>query len=147
MSLDVYLETNETVISGAKIYIREGGQTKGVSSEEWQEKFPGTEPMVIAEHETSEVYSGNITHNLNWMASEAGIYEHLWRPDEIEIKQAKELIEPLGEGLALLKSEPDRFKEFNPENGWGDYDGLIEFVEGYLDACKEYPEATVSVSR
>ena len=30
----------------------------------------------------------NITHNLNKMASELGVYEHLWRPDEIGVTKA-----------------------------------------------------------
>ena len=99
------------------------------------------------EAETNEVYSANITHNLGKMAGEAGIYEHLWRPDEIKITKAKELIEPLRQGLHNLKSEPERYKKFNPENGWGSYDGLVKFVENYLNACYEYPDADVEVSR
>jgi hypothetical protein len=81
------------------------------------------------------------------MAEAAGIYEHLWRPDEIKITKAKELIEPLRQGLHNLKSEPERYKKFNPENGWGSYDGLVKFVENYLNACYEYPDADVEVSR
>jgi hypothetical protein len=93
------------------------------------------------------VFNCNITHNLGGMAEAAGIYKHLWRPEELGIKKAKELIEPLEVGLALLKSDPERFKEFNPLNLWGSYDGLVSFVEKYLAACKEYPNADVSASR
>lgn len=92
-------------------------------------------------------YSRNITHNLTKMASEAGIYQHLWRPDEIEITKANQLIEPLKAGLELLKSDPERFKKFTPSNGWGDYENLVNFVEDYLNACLEYPDADVSVDR
>ena len=93
------------------------------------------------------VHSANITHNLNKMADEAGIYKHLWRPDEIEITKAEQLIEPLRAGLELLKSDPERFKKFNPENGWGTYEGLVSFVQEYLASCEENPDAEVSVSR
>lgn len=58
-----------------------------------------------------------------------------------------DLIGPLSSGLELLRSDPERFKAFNPENGWGDYDGLVEFVRQYLQACKTYPAAEVRVSR
>lgn len=57
------------------------------------------------------------------------------------------LIEPLRAGLALLESDPERFRRHNPENGWGSYEGLVSFVRGYLRACERYPQATVSVSR
>lgn len=93
------------------------------------------------------VYSANITHNLNRMAGEAGIYEHLWRPDEIGVSKASQLIEPLRDGLALLKSEAPRFEAFNAPNGWGLYEHFVPFVERYLAACEANPEATVQVSR
>jgi hypothetical protein len=97
------------------------------------------------EHET--YYQANITHNLNTMAKEAGIYKHLWRPEELNITKAKELIVPLEGGLINLKSRPEHFMRYNPANGWGDYDGLVSFVENYLEACKKYPEATIKISR
>lgn len=96
---------------------------------------------------TTKIYSRNITHNLGRMASEAGIYEHLWRPDELGIKTAGELVEPLRRGLELLMSDPERFKAMNPPNGWGSYDGLVDFVNDYLHTCIENPDAAVSVSR
>jgi hypothetical protein len=95
----------------------------------------------------TEIYWRNITHNLGKMAGEAGIYEALWRPEEIGITQASQLIEPLEAGLELLKSDPERFKAFNPKNGWGNYGGLVEFVSEYLEACKSDPDALVRVSR
>lgn len=93
------------------------------------------------------VFDANITHNLNVMAREAGIYEALWRPEEISVTTAKELAPILERGLLDLKADPERFKKFNPANGWGDYDGLVKFVEKYLAACKENPDATVSADR
>jgi hypothetical protein len=94
-----------------------------------------------------EVFTYNVTHNLNKMAEEAGIYMHLWKPDEIGITQAKELIGVLKFGLGLLESDPERFKKLNPANGWGTYQGLVDFVKKYLAACENWPEATIDVSR
>ncbi len=150
MSLDVYLNVAEPikVEPVAAIYIRENGATREISRQEWDERFPDREPVTIqASETTTEVYEANITHNLNRMADAAGIYQALWRPEEIGVTQAKQLIEPLRAGLAKLRSDPERFRAFNPSNGWGDYDGLVEFVANYLIACEEYPEATVRVSR
>ena len=103
--------------------------------------------VYLTEVRETTIYDHNITHNLNKMADEAGIYKHLWRPEEIEITKAAQLIEPLREGLSLLLSDPERFKKFDPENKWGDYDGLVNFVREYLAACEENPNASVSVSR
>lgn len=95
----------------------------------------------------TQVYWRNITHNLGRMADEAGIYRHLWRPEEINITTAGQLIDPLTVGLELLKSDPKRFKAFNAPNGWGTYENFVPFVEDYLEACRENPDAEVSVSR
>ena len=95
----------------------------------------------------TEIYSLNITHNLNNMAEEAGIYKHLWRPEELGITKASGLIEPLRAGLELLLAEPARFKTFNPPNGWGDYEWLCEAVNAYLRACVCNADADVRVSR
>lgn len=95
----------------------------------------------------TEVYSANITHNLGRMAKEAGIYMHLWRPDELGITKASELIEPLLRGFEKLASEPEKYRALNPENGWGSYEGLLNFVSEYLDACEDNPDAEVRVSR
>ena len=94
-----------------------------------------------------EVFEANITHNLGVMAKEVGIYKHLWRPDELGITKAKELIEPLEKGLALMKSDPERFEKLNAANGWGLYENFVPWIERYIIACKEYPNAKVRVSR
>ena len=95
----------------------------------------------------TEVYSRNITHNLNNMAMEADIYMALWRPEAIGVSTAKQLVPLLETGLKAMQSDPERFKKFNPENGWGNYEGLVNFVETYLQACKENPDAKVGVCR
>lgn len=100
---------------------------------------------LTSEQET--LYEQNITHNLNTMAEAAGIYKHLWRPEEINITRAGQLIEPLTEGLRLLRADPAKYRELNPANGWGSYEGLVKFVESYLIACKDYPEAEIKISR
>jgi hypothetical protein len=97
--------------------------------------------------ESDEVYTANITHNLAKMAGEAGLYECMWRPDEFGLTIASQLVTPLKRGLALLLSDPERFKAFNPPNGWGCYEGLVDFVERYLAACERYPTAAVRVWR
>src|SRR5262249_54871683 len=144
MSLDVYLTTpGQTHKYESRIFVREDGQTREMSRAEWDERFPGREPFVLNEQESESVFEYNITHNLNKMASEAGMYEPLWRPEGIGITKASQLIEPLRAGLERLVADPNKYKAFNPPNGWGDYAGLVRFVRSYLAACQEYPEAEV----
>ena len=117
--------------------------------------------------EEETFYDANITHNLGEMAKEAGIYEALWRPhrlredydiaeDNYEAEHefednvvilASEIIPVLEKGLNDLKARPEYFEKFNSSNGWGMYENFVPFVEKYLNACKEYPNAIVEVSR
>jgi hypothetical protein len=99
------------------------------------------------------VYSANITHNLGKMASHVDVgdgltlYQILWRPDEIPLTNAKQLIVYLAAGMNVLLDDADRLREFNPENGWGNYESLLMFTRNYLVACMETPDAALSISR
>jgi len=97
--------------------------------------------------ETENYFSANITHNLANMADKAGIYKHLWRPEEIGITKASQLIKPLEKGITRMESNPARFKKFNSPNGWGMYEHFMPWLREYLAACKQYPDATIEVSR
>jgi len=94
-----------------------------------------------------EVYDANITHNLNTMAEEAGIYKHLWRPEELGITKAKDLIEPLAEGLSKMVCNKSHYEQFNASNGWGLWEHFVPWIAKYLDACRKYPDANVNVYR
>jgi len=132
----------------SKIYIRRDGSNVEITREEWNSLYPGLEPLVVdGETGTHEVFWANITHNLGGMAEAAEIYQVLWEPDKAGINKAKQLIEPLREGLKLLKDNPDEFRKHNASNGWGTYEGLVDFVTRYLAACEEYPDADVDVWR
>jgi hypothetical protein len=75
------------------------------------------------------------------------LYDILWRPDEHEMKFARDIAELLDEGWNILMSDPKHFKDFNPENGWGSYEGLCDFVYKYRNACWDNPDAELSISR
>jgi hypothetical protein len=98
-------------------------------------------------HQRNEVFDQNITHNLGNMADEAGIYEAIWRPEEIGAVKAADIIEILTVGLAKMKAEPQRFEQFNASNGWGTYEDFVPWIERYLNACIEYPNTDIEVSR
>lgn len=99
------------------------------------------------------VYSGNITHNLNAMAVEVvlsnglTLYEVLWRPEDHGLKFARDISELLDEGWNILLADPEKYKKYNPPNGWGSYDGLCNFVYKYRNACWDNPDAELRISR
>lgn len=93
------------------------------------------------------VYTDNITHNLNEMAAEAGLYGPLWHPEQHNIAHASDLIAPLERGIAAMRADPERFRKHDATNGWGTYENFQAFCERVLVACREYPDATVKVWR
>ena len=95
----------------------------------------------------TDVFSANITHNLNKMADAAGLYQVIWHPEELGFTKARHLIKSLQVGLKRLKSDPDKFRAFDAPNGWGDYVTLVDFVEKYLAACIAWPKAAISAYR
>ena len=101
----------------------------------------------LLEMRETESFSANITHNLAPMAREAGIYQHLWRPEEVGITEARHLVEVLTNALSVMETDPERFKRLNPENGWGDYGGFVNWVRDVRDACVRHPDAKVYASR
>lgn len=99
------------------------------------------------------VYTNNITHNLGKMAENVKfdngltLYDVLWRPEEKGLYFASDIEDYLDRGWNILMSEPNFYKTFNPENGWGTYEGLCKFVYEYRNACWDNPQAEVSVCR
>lgn len=113
------------------------------------------------------LFHQNITHNLNEMADKAGIYEALWRPHRLKegynipendheaewkfesetTTLAKDITPIIEKGLADMKARPEYYEQFNASNGWGLYKHFVPWIEKYLEACIEYPDAIVEVSR
>jgi hypothetical protein len=89
----------------------------------------------------------NITHNLNKMAQEAGIYHLVWRPEEIGITHASQIEVPLTEGILKMIKNPTHFRTFDSPNGWGKYDHFLPFLAEYLESCIKHPNASIVISR
>jgi hypothetical protein len=101
----------------------------------------------------TSIFSMNITHNLGKMAGEVKLsngktlYDVVWRPDEHGYYTAEDISELLDEGWNILLAFPEKYKAYNPDNGWGEYNGLCEFVYQYRNACWETPDAELRISR
>ena len=99
------------------------------------------------QYQPEQVYSANITHNLNNMAHAARIYDAVWRPDENGYETAGQIIGVLSSGIEDMKANPEKFKALDSPNGWGKYQDFLPWLEKYLEACKQYPNAKIRVWR
>ena len=103
--------------------------------------------VTLVDDKNEEVFSANITHDLGKMASEAGIYTCLWRPDEIGATIASDITDQLARGFTYMCMNPTHYKTFDAPNGWGTYENFLPWVAKYLEACKNYPDASIEISR
>lgn len=94
-----------------------------------------------------EVFWANITHNLNQMADNAGLYDYMWTVLESGLDSPKYVVPYLKEGLRKLRANPDHFRQFEGPGIGDSYEDLVAFVEKYIAACEDYPDATIDVSR
>lgn len=138
MSLDLYL-TSKKKKGSVSTFVREYGRILELKTvEEVKAHFPDMDKSEIEElwYETEEIYSGNITHNLGEMANhvicnggENNLYHLLWRPEEHDFCKVTERYRVMiAECLAYMLTHRAELEKFNPSNGWGSYDSLLDFV-------------------
>ena len=91
---------------------------------------------------TIQLYDTNMTHNVIPMWSKAGVYDALYNS---EGKQASEILESLKAGVADMTSNPEDYKELNPDNGWGSYESALYWLKQFTQACNSHPKAVIGL--
>ena len=109
MSLDIYFFKNGFDIQKSRTDI-DATYTKLQAIKEELEQLEG-------DYKEATLSNLNVTHNLNNMAKAVGLYEVLWRPEEIGITMASQMIPFLEKGIEELTANPEKYKTFNPHNG------------------------------
>jgi hypothetical protein len=84
-----------------------------------------------------EGHSVNLTYNLTPMLREAGFPG--WKA--LVGSPCVEAGGMLQKVAATLASDPQRFKAFNPENGWGNYELALGAMEHLAKLCANHPLA------
>jgi len=120
---------------------------------------------IEARHEYGDVrvFDENVGGSIVDLAERIGLPECIWRPDEYAIDKAGQLIEPLAAGLAITRATTDRKTPIATEyihrsngtclarsvdsNEVATTSRLASVVSRYLEACREHPDATVTVWR
>jgi len=149
MGIWIYLSITQVILPPSDdVYILEDGVTKRISRAEYEVLYrQSCDPYIVNPTLDNYVYERNVTNNYVQIASEVGLFYPIWRPVEVGIKKANQLIPLLEEGLTLLFTPPlDKFRELEPSMGWGTYEHFTEFIQEYLAACKEYPNTEVCAS-
>lgn len=86
---------------------------------------------------------GNYTYNCAGMfveASETG--ESLSELHGMKCTEAEPII---AKAVENMQKDPQKYKAMEPDNGWGSYNGFLEYVETLLRECRQNPECTIGV--
>lgn len=62
--------------------------------------------------------------------------------DEVYTEDILPLLE---QGFNKLVDDPDYYKKYNANNGWGTYDELIKFLHRYIEYCKLFLKQNVLI--
>lgn len=165
MSLDLYIISKTPVKhKDTGVWVRENGQNRELSPEEVKEIFPNNE-FPEFEIEDNEYWHNNITSNLRKMSEqcvysnngiEYSLYRMLWHPEETGLLDdgnvlTKEYVAILLNLLNELQLHKDKYEMYNPDNGWGSYDILYNFVDSLMTSLisinnNDYKNYTVVAS-
>lgn len=96
----------------------------------------------------------NYTHNTNRMIAEAlkavdiatpkcdgplgGVIGPAWWY-ELDGKSGPDGAAYLDKIIRALESDPGKYRQMNPENGWGDYDSLVKTLSDMRASVPEWP--------
>ena len=99
------------------------------------------------------IHVGNITHNMNKMAEHVpvsdalNLYNVLWRPEESNLNTTDDIFDYVTTGVKYMIEHKDELLQYNPDNGWGDYDALLNFARCVGNACLLNPECEIEANR
>lgn len=85
---------------------------------------------------------GNYTSNVSHMWGTALGY----RLADLDGRTARDAVDDLLRAVASMEDQPGTFLAMNPANGWGDYEGALDYLRRLRDACRAYPNATIRIS-
>lgn len=97
----------------------------------------GSEPATVAE-------LGNFTSNVApmWRKALAAAGEDI-RLSDTEGRGAAAVLPLLRKAVEHMEDHPDEYRELNPPNGWGDYDGALGYLRNVTQLCAKHPKASL----
>jgi hypothetical protein len=65
---------------------------------------------------------------------------------DLKEKNASEALAALQRAVAAMEADTGKYEAMNPPNGWGDYEGALDYLRRLMDACAAHPKATIWIS-
>lgn len=95
----------------------------------------GPEPAIVAELGN---YTSNVAPMWGLALEKAG--ENI-RLSDTEGRTAADVLPLLRRAVAHMEDFPEVYTPMNPSNGWGDYEGALNYLRGVVEQCVKHPKA------
>lgn len=94
-------------------------------------------------HEPSVFDVGNYTSNVSemWFKALGGVLL-----SSLDGKNAGECVELLRKANQYMEEHYQELLDINPPNGWGNYEGALEYIQKLKRGCIEHPKAIIRIS-
>ena len=86
---------------------------------------------------------GNYTRNVSPMWRDALGGKLL---SEFHDAPCSEAAGPLAGAVKRMEADPEKYRAMNPPNGWGDYEGAIDYLRRIAEACASHTKCTLWIS-
>lgn len=93
-------------------------------------------------YETEVMDLGNYTYNVSPMYVDALGYSL----GDLDGKMSGNVIEELSLGIEKMKQNPKKYIDMNPSNGWGDYEGALQFLVNIYEKCKNHLKCIIRIN-
>ncbi|MEE4419582.1 hypothetical protein [Streptomyces bugieae] len=97
----------------------------------------GPEPHLICPADI-----GNMTANVSGMWHDALGYPLA----KLDGRTAGNAAPDLRRAVTDMELHPAIYRAMEPDNGWGSYDGALDYLRRLADACAQHPKATIRIS-
>jgi len=94
--------------------------------------------IIKAPEDTYERYERNVTYNNSSLLKRAGFH-----PSVLNGINVYRLIPVLNNAITVMQDNPDYFKQFEPENGWGGYADVLDFLHSMRNYMVDAPDAYI----
>ena len=85
---------------------------------------------------------GNYTYNcagMFYQGTDTGL-------NQLDGMKASEAYPILKQRFEYMRDNPEEMRQYEPDNGWGNYEGFLDFIGRITVACRKNPNATLDVS-
>lgn len=95
------------------------------------------------------IHNYNYTYNIYDMFKEAASKSELDSITSIKVLDGYPCAEVAGilkDIITEMRSDPEHYKTFNPENGWGSYQSFISVLQSIYEDCLDHPDCEFEVT-